>query len=1114
MGYRAPQAALWALVALLLVGGLAALPGAWAASTPTYTLTGWVEQPGTFAPVPAGVTVDLISQATHATYTATTQSSGGVPSGQFTFTAANTGGSLAPGWWTVTVPPQARLHLVGCNPCAILPRSLTATATLVNTTALTTAKYPITISNVQALTYNTTIFGNATNGATPAVNASVQLLAGQYASMVLANATTNRTGAFNFTAPWGTWVLRTTLPSSPSRFDFQQVIVAGTRMTVNPAISAYLTYGHVNQASAPAAHVPNGGNATVVDLTNYNLYSYSVPQGGFYAIGSYPFNFSGATAQQFDVVLSLVGYAPAWYPLNVSPANPTGTGNPHDVLAAAEPTPPAYYNTSLLYGPGFNNLSVYTNASLQGGAVFPDLPNASLGQLWGQLALDTSHNLTFSSGNLATIYSWANRQGPFFPAFQAGTTVNSVPLYANTTYAFTPTSTCAGGCGLSSAATLGFAWQAKYNTTTHVGTALKNYTLMFNFKHPTHAQAYNYTVQLPPGYVLSAGTQQPAGATLVPAGPGGTWTKFIVVSKPYSSPSTLGTFPIVKYGNISANVNISVSNFAFSVKNVLNSTRGNYTVIVGSGENVTFSGVNSTFPPGTNGTLYKWTYGDSSPVYTSSMPTAYHTYAAFGKYLGSLTVTSSGNYKSTTNFTVYAGNLAPVAVISTNATKILNANGENYTLINWSTTLHFNASLSDSTLYPSAPVDGVISIANWSITSHGFTAPPANYTAGQRAYFGTNDTYRFTGAGYYLTGTTIKGVAVAFTGWQYNVSVTVWDGGGHRANASMVVLVRDTQKPVPVVTVLDSKGHTVSASGLIEAANQTAEVQLAAANSTDPNNGSIVWYNWTIKNTGNSSVNVHNNQSALAGFKIPPKPMYWLAPQAKAYTVNLTVTDRAGNTAYKTATVPINPNASLRPVLSVGNVTAPSTMTDGSTYTVWVNVTNTIGQNSTAEGVAVLFYLLPPSGSGSPIAIGGSPGSVKFFNYTSNTTTNATPFATGSASLKWNHTVRAEISFTPARQGSWSLWVNATATNEFPQSYKSGANTAHVAVQLNANPLTTYEEIAAIAAVAVLVIVAVYFLVYRPRMKGGATTSTTSGKRGLERGGGKDEDEEDEEEEP
>ena len=88
------RVALWALVFIVLASTLATIPGAQAGSQPN-TLLGYVKQAGgsLAPPVPAGVTVDLVDSATHATYSTSTSTS----SGEFNFTDATTGNSLVPG---------------------------------------------------------------------------------------------------------------------------------------------------------------------------------------------------------------------------------------------------------------------------------------------------------------------------------------------------------------------------------------------------------------------------------------------------------------------------------------------------------------------------------------------------------------------------------------------------------------------------------------------------------------------------------------------------------------------------------------------------------------------------------------------------------------------------------------------------------------------------------------------------------------------------------------------------------------------------------------------------------------------------------------------------------
>lgn len=1113
MGERLGRVALWSLVVLVLAGALAQIPGALATSTPTYTLLGYAEQPGGL-PVPNGVAVDLISAATHQVYTTTALPA---TSGQFSFSSAGNAPALQPGWWGLWVPPQAHVTPKGsATSYAILPANPDPVYAFENASQLTTTNYSVTIPGVSIAPYNAVIWGNATYNGQPAAGASVQLLDPAYNGFVLANNTTVSTktnttvvGEFSLSVPQGTWVLQTTVPGAPAYINYTRVTVNTPTATVNPVLSnlgSYLTWGYSNQSAHPSAHVPSSGNVTLIDPANGYIYSAATPAGGFYGIGSYPANFVGPGAQTFDVVLSNVGYSTTWYQLTASPGNHGGP-NPHNVLVSAI-APPAVYSTTLNFSGGFNKVSVKTNAVLGNDSTFPELANASVGQLWAQAALDWQGNTTFSMANYNALVSWINSAGPFFPAGQAQLTVNGTGYGQPTNYTMTNATNCVAYCGLSNAAWLRLNYSQTYNTTAKVGGSARSYALSFNFRHPTHAAAYNYTVVLPTGYVLSAGSisAPPAQTWIRPAGPGGTFTSFTLVSNASTSASGTAALTVVKSGNVTASVNVSVANFTFSSSNVLNDSTGNYTVIVGTGENATFSAANSTFPAQTTGVKYAWTFGDGGNA-TKSTPTTNHTYTTAGLYSGTLKVTGSGGQTNSTNFKVYASNSVPTAKIVANCT-VQNSGGVNYCLVNWSSTVHFNSTGSVATLPGSGAPKGVISVATFNLTAFKSTWL-ANYSNGAKT--ASNFTQTLLGAGHYLSAGYGSLSGVNFNGWQYNLTMTIWDAAGHQAKDKLVLLVRDTEKPTPVAAVLNAAGKSISSAGVVEAANHTAYVALSATNSTDPHNGSIAWFNWSITDKGNSSVNVTKSIQAKPLGTVPANVPMWLSPQSKPYTVNLTVTDRAGNHAYTTVSLTVAVNTSTRPVLAVGNLTAPSSMTDGSHYTIWVNVTNTIGKNSTAKNVAVLFYLLPPSGSGTPIAIGGSPGSVQWFGYT-NGTVNATSAGTGTLSIPYNQTFRAQISFTPARTGSWDIWANATAQNEFAADYVSGGNQAHTSVTLNQNPIVQYEEYGLIAAVVIIAIVALALFWRRRNAK--PSTKSTTGKSGLERGTSKKDKDDDDDEEP
>jgi len=1097
------------VVVLLLLAGTLATIGTVQAASPNYTLTGYADQPGAAGVVPAGAQVDLVSRATGAVFTTKVFGSGG----QFTFNSSSTGGALVPGWWGVTIPAQGNLTITGCRLClpfGVFPTVQSTQWWNLNATSLTTTTYPVTV-NATVLSYTGELTGTVTNGGRGVGGAAVQLLDPLYDDFVLANNTTASNGAYTVLVPQGTWVLKATLPGPTPAYNFSSVDVnTPNTITRNIAINTYLISGKVYLAANHNAPVPNGGNVTVWDGFNGYIYSSPTPPGGFYSFGTYPGNFTSGS-QSFEVVLSPVGYATTAYEHVVSSAAPY-TQNVY--VTPMVPTERGIYSTTLNFSginvlTGKGSLNVRTLAALGNDTVIANLPNGSIGQMWAQLGLDFNHQTEFPSTLLPQLYAWENQSGPFFPAVQALTAINGTSFVAPTsgTTLASQSSTCASvspGCGLTSGATISLGWN---QTFTLNGTLSKNssaYTLSFGFAHPTSSDTYNYSVVLPTGYSLAAGTAAPAQSRLVPQGPGNSWTKFTLNSLPSASPSGSFSFTIVKYSSLTPNVNVSVPNFAFSKANVLNDTHGNYTVIVGVGQNATFSALNSTYPAGTNGTSFSWVFGDGNST-TTSQPTTNHTYAlASGAtpYSGTLSVTSSGGLVNSTTFHVWVGEGPVTAAISTNATAKENRTSGTtpYLFVNWGTVLQFNATESTAKISPTAPIPGVLSVASYVFTAKGFTAK-ANYSVGAGAQFWNNYSYQFLGAGvYYASGTTIGGAPVVFKGWQYNLTLTAWDGTGQFGTASLIVLVNDTEKPVAAFQVLNAAGKPVGGSGVVTGANLTAKVQFNGANATDPHNGSITNYYWHITNSGNSSVNIGFNQTT-----VKPYPTRWLAPQAKAYTVNLTVTDLNGNKGWTTASLAVAVNSSIAVIMAANNLTGPTSVNAGTSYTFWVNVTAGGGALSSAANVQVAFYLTTASGT-SRTYIAGTPGTVAWYNYTSGVV-NSVPFATGVlASMPYNATYRAEVSWSPVSTGNFVLYANATASNEYSGSFSSG--TISQSITVHPNPTTQILEYAAIAAAVIIVIVAIVFL-YR-RRTARTTTTRGAGRSGIDRSRARDEDDEDE----
>ena len=1100
---RLEQAALAALVLVLLASMLAMVPGVSAAS-PNYTLTGYVYNSHD-ASANGGITVDLVSQATGSVYTATTAVGGG-----FSFTTSGTSGALVPGYWGLWVPPQANATFTGCRPCAAIPENQSPTFGFLSANDLTPGSgYAAEITGVNITSpYTTTLSGTVTDsGGIGVPDANVQLIDPHYEGFVLANNSTTSTGAYNFKAPPGAWVIQATEPGgAPNYTNVTAVTVVNPTTTKNLQINHYLVSGKMQTTGF--GPVASSGNATLYDGYNQYIYSDTTAPGGYYALSTYPGNFTSGD-QSFEVALASVGYSTTSYPLLVT----NGNGIVRNVqMPVLKPAQMGVYNTTLDFS-GFNvlagsgNLSVNTTARLGNDTVLPNMPNGTVGQLWAQLGLDFDHAIQFSKASLPNVYAWANSTGPFFPAVQAGTTINATPFVGPSTgetLASESTTCVTTTCGLTSTANLTLSWSEKYALNSTVYKNSSTYSLSFSFRHPNSYDVYNYTVVLPTGYVLKAGETVPANTRLVAAGTGGSWTKFTLVSLPSSSAGGTFSFSIVRYASLTAIVNATSTNFAFSSHNVLNSTNGNYTVEVGQGDNVTWSALNTIYPAGTNGTKFTWTFGDGSGTNVTTA-TTYHTYTAVTTTqpdVGTLTVTSSGGGTNRTTFYIWVSDGPVTAGVAWNSSAAANrtVDGVPYVFINWSTTLQFNATASVAKLSPTMP--GIIAVASYSLVSSGGFKQTANYSISQGSSYlsFTNWSVQFLGAGYYLSAGTVSGHRVDFKGWQYNLTLTVWSATGQQASQTLVILVNDTEAPVSAFQLLTPAGKPISGQGIIAGSNASARVLLNGANATDPHNGSISKYYWLITNTADSSVHVGINTTA-----VKPNPSVWLYANTTAYTVNLTVWDQNGNHGYTTQSLTVSVNSTTTPIMSANNFTGPSTLTAGTSYTFWVNVTTGGGSKAVAQNVQVTFYTAP-SGSTNKNLIARSPGSVQFFNYTSAGVVSSTPEATGVlATLAYNVTVRAVITWTPVITGNYILYANATASNQF-NGNSNLPSVISMAITISPSSSSQYLEYAAVAAVVVVVILVLVFWV---RRRGRATPSRTSGRRGLERGSKHADDEDD-----
>ena len=1116
------RAALWALVLVLLLSPLASVTRAATPATTTYTLTGYVDQPGgvTAPPVPSGVQVDLQSAATGTVYTAVTTAGG-----QFAFSSASGASALAPGYWKLWVPVETNVTLSGCSgvPCAVLPVHQNPTYQYFNASVLTNRNSSTTIANVQVLPYNATLNGTVLQNGTYVPGATLRLLDPLFNGIALTNSTSNATGNFSIAVPFGKWVLQTTHVSGPDTFSNSSrlTITARHPPIVKPVLTTYGLSGWIN-STVTNQRVPVAGNVTLYDPTNGYIYSAATPPGGFYSIPTYAAGFTTG-ANTFDVILGANGYATTSFSKTVPNANPITQNVLLSPLTASEM---GYFNTTLNYSgikvltTGNGTLNVSTTVTLGNNSVLPGLPNASVGQLWAQLGLDYDGSLTFNNATSgAAVRTYINDSGPFFQA-ASGTVFNGtsfiLPKVPSSLSGYTYG--CSATCGLASNGAIGYSWKQNYQLNGTVGLNSSSYTVGFTFLHPAaSSMTYNYTVIAPAGYVLSADTSAPAHTNLTAQGPSGTWGKFTLVSHAWSTASASASFTFVKTANLTPVVNVTGSSFAFSSAAVLNSSVNNYTVVLGVNENATFSAANSIYPTGVNGTSYVWNFGNGYTAPSTSNKTLNYSYPVASpvghNFTGTLTVTDSGGAVNSSTFYVYvlASTNKPTAVISANVTAnntTTTPHGNLYFTVQNGTTVGFNATAPNVTL----PFPNKLSIASYTLVAKG-VKKIANFTTSSGGNASANWSVEFSptvtlGAGPYLTQATINGTVVHFYGWQYNLTMTVWSVTGTSATTNASILVVDKMKPTVAFTLLNLAGKVISATGITEnLPNGTGAFRVNAANSTGPSNSSIVKFSLEVNYTNNTSVPAKYWNAT----KATPYPTFWLAPLPNPYTLNLTVTDLAGNTANLTRQFSIAPNTTTRPIMQATNFTGPTSLTQGDSYTFSFNVTNTGGAKSFAKTVTVAWYLLSPSGTGSRKYISVT---TSFYNVSKGVINTTTPYVGSIPSLAANKTVLARMTWSPGFSGNYVIYGNVTATNEYIANYNGAPNVVSMSIGIKVSTLTELIEYGGIAAAVILVLVAIIWWYRRPSRKGGSgkpLKPAPASKSGLERGGKKPDTDDDDE---
>lgn len=1031
-------------------------------------------------PAPAKVNVTVTNPANGAQCVAPTGTGG------YAFFTSTACPALQSGWWSANVEPQVDEVATGLPAMLFLPATQEAPAQFYSASLLASGTAAAYVNGVKELPLSSAIHGNVTYGGSVLTSpVSVRLLDASFPGFVIAS-TSQPTGAnFALDAPQGTWTLvaaGNVTGATTERYNYTMVSVTSSRVQQNLSLGNYLISGSIEPTNG--VFFTNPVNLTLYQTSTTGIYSRVSDTGSpYFQMGDFATPSGGAN--QFLLFLAPVGYSTSWAYVTASAGSPSTSLTVHVIPDSMAPT---QSTTVISFPTVFTSATVNSWVNMTNDSTFPVLANSTVGDLWAQIGLDFGGGVPNATTSAFSAFrSWLNSTGPIYPVDAMGLAVNGTSYNDTGAYGRASTS-IAGTTPFTSSA--GFQYNTSGSYQIAKGAKLvangNSYNLLFGFDYATAQEAYHYRFVLPTGYVLSAGTQAPAGTSLVPSGPGNTWTSFTLI--PGTSYSGMGSanFTVVKYSKVTAIVNVTSSNFAFSAKNILNSSRSNYTALVGEGQPVDLSAANSLVPAFLNVTKYTWNFGDGSSPLSTTNASVTHIYNTSGKLTGSVTLLANGGETSQANFTLYVGNLPPTPYISLNDTHHVwnTTTHQGYVYVNWSNTLRFNATGSTSTIASGVSVPGILSVALWNVSAGKTFFPATNFSISTGAKVTNNWTFQFLGAGPYVAGnTTVMGQTLPLFGWVYKVTLTLWDAGGNRANATLWVLVNDTEKPVALGSIQNAAGQNVTS--VTEGPSGYAVVTLVDKFSYDPHNGSIAWYNWTVKNAKTPSINKWTSNST----KSTPITLD-LNASLGTYNFTLTVADLAGNRANVTLPLTVAVNATTRPILQLSNMSAPGSMQEGSSYTIWVNVTNNGGNLSIAHNVSLVFYLTDQNGNNRRVLAQGS--QIVWYNDT--TTLNGTAAFTGLATIHAHDTFRAEAHITaPSTTGSFTLWANATATNEFPGAYISGANVQHTTVTINANPL--YQDLVYVAiAVVVVVIIVVGVIVYRRRSRGPSVKKSTPSK--------------------
>ncbi len=1008
-GHREIAAVLMLLA--LVLSAMALLPAR--AQAATNQVTGLVSQCGSSTTFVGGATVTLMDADGALSSLTTTTASDGTFS--FTPQAANyTLKAAAPGYYPGNVSAQFRFD-----------GSTTVTRDLCLDRQLPAGKtsFPVTFHVRDA---NTLIY---IGGATVSVVNSFRQ-ANNWPAFIASGVTNGTAGpnAGNVTMSlWSDSIFNVQVNATGYGVFIETMTISGSG-TINIGMSVQSTVvGHARNtqgqfvtaglvATLYNLGVPNSNQSKVINgVVSGSLYTIYAPAGSYKLI----VDANGYTAFEQAVTL---------------------TTTPQTISADATLAPSAQekYLTTVLFGrTDWNNLTIYRNWTLLPDSTVTGLFPAGLRDLRQQINFTFGNgagNGVVSAGDIALFTAWLAHNGPLYVTTDGFFLLNGKSYNSSMTSFRVLLVAGLGTAGANVQIDTVATYQVKSSAWIAYGQP-KDYLNMTLYPDTNTTVYHNetYVVQMPRAYEMATATIVPSGSITTTG-----YTNITV------DPGLLATgqpqIRMVLQQSLTGTARASIVGPSGKFY-VVNSTYQNYQAYVAQNTNLNFSAQQSTDPVGDiTAANFTWEFqaNVNQAIKGWGITTTYK-YPVTGQFTVNLTVVQAGGNITYRDITLWVDGMPPTADFKTNMTGSGSAKG--LTLrINQSTEVRFDASLSTDQAYTNK--SGVIPNSGYNWVMDNTSIPDANGR--------------------------IVNWTFATPGW-YVIKLNVTDGVGWKgANATMIVIVNDTQAPTPAFSILDPTNDYAPVTTLIEGHNYTFNASKTTDNYDKLAN---LTFNWTIPGP------VLGQQGTTVPFSGMNITFEWTSWNY-SYKVVLTVADRGfGIGKPNVANQVFNESVQIyRPwhpdlYINVGSMKVSNQAPDsGSQVTITLNVTNKVGWG-TASNVEV---------SVAEVA-GTESTSLMNENLLGDGWSMTSKSGAAAATVPAGSTVTLTITVTVVGQGNKTLSVLVKDKNE-AYTLVTAENTASQSIVVNQPAWVTYAIVAAIVGVFAVVVGAMY---YRRKVKAG-----------------------------